>query len=74
MFARSVIRRQTYSDVIAKSAAHTVNPTGEGSGKSFAIIGFVAGTLLAGFGLNRLTPSTQPAAGYYQRFCSPTER
>lgn len=68
MFARSVIRRQTYSDVMAKTAAHTVNGSGEGSAAAAGVFGAVAGSVCMIFALNQSTPSTQRTAPYYSRF------
>jgi len=74
MLARTLIRRQSYADVMAKTAANTVGGHAAGSAGSVGIIGTIAVGLLAGFALNQLTPSTQPASSYYNRLCAPGQQ
>lgn len=68
MFARSVIRRQSYADVMAKTAANTVGGAREGSAAAAGVFGAVAGSVCLMFALNQTTPSTQRVAPYYSRF------
>lgn len=75
MFARSVIRRHvSYADVMAKTAAHTVNSQGEGSGQAVCVFSCMIAVACAGFWLNKSTPSTQVISPYYNRLYGAIER
>eukprot|EP00331_Platyophrya_macrostoma_P030106 CAMPEP_0176437172 /NCGR_PEP_ID=MMETSP0127-20121128/18447_1 /TAXON_ID=938130 /ORGANISM="Platyophrya macrostoma, Strain WH" /LENGTH=77 /DNA_ID=CAMNT_0017820715 /DNA_START=58 /DNA_END=291 /DNA_ORIENTATION=- len=74
MFARSMIRRQTYEEVMAKTAANTVGATAPGSLQSVGAFFCFVGVACCGFYLNKSTPSTQLISPYYNRMYGTAER
>jgi len=64
MFARSIIFRQTHSDVMAKTAQYSKGAMG-GTVSSLACFGVAIAVTLGGFGLNRAYPSTRHVSESY---------